>query len=375
MLVHVQRNLTLEQLHEHVADAKIRYDLNPKKSECDDYETALLKSASYCIEYKKQQSSDAIDEAKKLKECLAYSAYVFDGSPSVLPVTCFDVDALTHIIGERTCEITGKVIEMTFHEYMINEQCWSKFPAVILGGNDSSGFGKSATAIRAALNIGKMLAQKRGLAAKDGRCIIRNSVEACRSLPDMRWPLVIDEFEPTDREQAKHWSLNIAKIMGNLSYTGDVRANYLSVDLCPQVPRIFTANSSSLAEWMGPQFADCLPILRRYVVFKWLRRTILYKEVQAWSQRMADEDADRISKDDLLKEWGVQPVAAEKVDKVPGAKTSVASDEPVAAEKVDTSPGAKTSAASSSTDTSGLLRGSSLALAPTRSGVVVPHSG
>ena len=47
----------------------------------------------------------------------------------------------------------------------------------------------------------------------------------------------------------------------------DIAANYKNVDIPPHTPTIFTANAETLDEWMGDNFKDCLPILRRFFVF------------------------------------------------------------------------------------------------------------
>jgi len=265
MLLHVQRNLSLAQLEEQINDARIVYSSKEKENLANEYQSALVKAAAYCISAKKQQMADELDEQASLEQCRKNHAYVFEGSRAVLPNDCFQ--NIQNLYGTRVDEYTLKPIKITWMQYMSNPEYFEHHPAILLGGNGTSGFGKSALAIRSALNMGKAMAMERGLPASDGRCITRNSIEACRSLHDLRWPLVIDEFSPTDRSQAKHWSLDIAKVIGNMAMASDIAANYKNVDIPPHTPRIFTANAKSLDEWMGDKFEDCLPILRRFFVF------------------------------------------------------------------------------------------------------------
>jgi hypothetical protein len=267
MLLHVQRNLSLEQLEEQINDAKILYSGKKDDNLANDYQCALVKTAAFCINAKKQQMAEELDEQKSLEQCRKNHAYVFEGSRAVLPNDCFQNTG--NLVGTRIdeCSETREKITITWKEFMSNPEYFENHCAVILGSNETSGFGKSALAVRSALNMGKAMAMQRGLPASDGRCITRNSIEACRSLHDLRWPLVIDEFSPTDRSQAKHWSLDIAKVIGNMAMARDIAANYKNVDIPPHTPTIFTANAATLDEWMGDNFKDCLPILRRFFVF------------------------------------------------------------------------------------------------------------
>ena len=265
MLLHVQRNLSLEQLEEQLNDARILYSSKQSENLANEYQCALVKTAAFCINAKKRQTADEINEQASLELCRKNHAYVFEGSRAVLPNDCFQ--NMSDFKGTRTDEFTGEQITISWKDYMSDPRYFENHCAIILGSNATSGFGKSALAVRTALNMGKAMAMQRNLPASEGRCITRNSIEACRTLHDLRWPLVIDEFSPTDGSQAKHWSIDIAKVIGNMAMASDIRANYKNVDIPPHTPRIFTANAESLDKWMGDKFEDCLPILRRFFVF------------------------------------------------------------------------------------------------------------
>mgnify|MGYP006293242681 CR=1 FL=1 len=311
MLLHVQRNLSLAQLEEQINDAKILYSSKKSENLANEYQCALVKTATFCINAKKEQKAVEMDEQTSLEQCRKNHAYVFEGSRAVLPNDCFQ--NTDNLVGTRIDEWTGATISVTWKEFMSNPDYFENYCAVILGSDATSGFGKSALAVRSALNMGKAMAMQRDLPASDGRCITRNSIEACRSLPDMRWPLVIDEFTPRDVSQAKHWSLDIAKIISNMTQSRDIRANYKNVDIPPHTPTIFTANAKSLEEWMGPEFMDCLPILRRFFVFildpnplkqnRMLIQRKLKEHMEA--MRKGDGHGSAITKDCMLSIWGM----------------------------------------------------------------------
>ena len=313
MLVHVQRHLSLAQLQEQINDAKILYSIKKDENLASDYQCALVKAAVFCINAKKEQTAAEMDEQASLEQSRKNHAYVFEGSRAVLPNDCFHNTA--NLFGTRVDEFTHEKITITWKEYMSNPDYFEHHPAVILGSNGTSGFGKSALAVRTALNIGKAMAMERGLPASDGRCITRNSLEACRSLHDLRWPLVIDEFSPTDGSQAKHWSLDIAKVIGNMAMARDIRANYKNVDIPPHTPTIFTANAATLDEWMGDGFKDCLPILRRFFVFildpgpLFPTRMVIQEKLKEHlaAIRKSGGSGSEITKNCMLSLWGMKP--------------------------------------------------------------------
>jgi hypothetical protein len=308
MLLHVQRNLSLGQLEEQINDARILYSSKKAENLANEYQCALVKTATFCINAKKQQQAAEMDEQTSLEQCRKKHAYVFEGSRAVLPNNCFqNTDKL---VGIRIDEWTGDKIAITWKEFMSNPDFFENHCAVILGSNATSGFGKSALAVRSALNMGKAMAMQRDLPASDGRCITRNTIEACRSLPELRWPLVIDEFSPQDVSQAKHWSLDIAKIISNMTQSRDIRANYNNVDIPPHTPTIFTANAKSLEDWMGPQFVDCLPILRRFFVFILnpveQHRLLIQQKIRDHMAAMRKGGSDSmITKNCMLSLWGM----------------------------------------------------------------------
>jgi hypothetical protein len=311
MLLHVQRNLSLEQLEEQINDAKILYSSKKDENLANDYQCALVKTATFCINAKKRQMAEQMDEQTSLEQCRKNHAYVFEGSRAVLPNDCFQNTG--NLVGTRVDEWTGQKVSITWKEFMSNPEYFENHCAVILGSNETSGFGKSALAVRSALNMGKAMAMQRDLPASDGRCITRNSIEACRTLHDLRWPLVIDEFSPTDRSQAKHWSLDIAKVMGNMTMARDIAANYKNVDIPPHTPTIFTANAATLDQWMGDNFKDCLPILRRFFVFildpnplfpnRMIKQEKLKEHMDA--MRKGGGSSSAITKDRMLSLWGM----------------------------------------------------------------------
>ena len=311
MLVHVQRHLSLAQLQEQINDARIAY--SPKKDEnlASEYQCAIVKAAAFCINAKKEQTAAEMDEQASLEQSRKNHAYVFEGSRAVLPNDCFQ--NLDNLFGTRVDEWTGELVSVTWKQFMSNPELFENHCAVILGSNETSGFGKSALAVRSALNMGKAMAMQRGLPASDGRCITRNSIEACRGLHDLRWPLVVDEFSPTDGSQAKHWSLDIAKVIGNMAMARDIRANYKNVDIPPHTPTIFTANAGSLDKWMGDDFKDCLPILRRFFVFiltpdplntnRMIKKDKLKEHLAAIRKNSTNDSM--ITKDCMLGLWGL----------------------------------------------------------------------
>jgi hypothetical protein len=272
----------------------------------------LVKTAAFCINAKKRQTAEEVNEQASLEQCRKNHAYVFEGSRAVLPNDCFQ--NMSDLKGTRTDEFTGEQITISWKMYMSDPRYFENHCAIILGSNATSGFGKSALAVRTALNMGKAMAMQRNLPASEGRCITRNSIEACRSLHDLRWPLVIDEFSPTDGSQAKHWSLDIAKVIGNMAMARDTRANYKNVDIPPHIPTIFTANAETLDKWMGDKFEDCLPILRRFFVFildasklvdhRMVNKEKLVKHLDA--MRAGDGSDSQITAECMLSLWDLE---------------------------------------------------------------------
>ncbi len=212
-------------------------------------------------------------------------------------VLCFSHHVLTNlskIHGTRYNEITKTTESKTLLEFFQDSSLWFERACVLLGSDNTSGAGKSVTAMVLAMVQSEHMCKRAGTST-DNACVLKlNTPEDVRNVPVSLRSLaavVFDEFKPSNLNQAKFVDEDILKIWFDVRYGGEYRANYNNGSFPPGVPRTFTANADSVETWLGIRHSDSHPILRRIWVFVYpdgqttVNMEKLQDEVKVWQKK------------------------------------------------------------------------------------------
>ena len=183
----------------------------------------------------------------------------------------------------RLNEITGEVDSFSLQEYVANPKYFLAYGLLIIGADDTTGFGKSLAAIVIALHWLQRFVTA-GLVSKEKACVVlHNTIDGMRDSQEHMCsyvPVVLDEFMPADAEQNQYCSADMLKGLMNINKPRDVRARLRQVRLCSHQPIIITANGNSEADWVGARFKWSAPLARKICVCQ-ITRPLFLDEVRA----------------------------------------------------------------------------------------------
>jgi hypothetical protein len=194
---------------------------------------------------------------------------------------------LNALIGERVDELSGLPVRVSYMSFLRDPRLHRRYAAVVLGNNETSGWGKSSLAESSARAWCLDRCERNGLPLESAMYLRVNSIDSIRAHQksiDGIGTFIFDEVVLADRSQVQHMSENGVKSLLDVTRPADLRAREHQVILPADVPRIFTANSGSLEEWLGDvvvHIRDCIPIFRRAFVFVMTQRQLRESAVLA----------------------------------------------------------------------------------------------
>ena len=190
-----------------------------------------------------------IRELKNTSSVCTFSAYEPPDSLGIVPM-----DRLINLNqkGMRRREVEGTEEEYELNDLFKNPSLMVKHGIVILGHDTTTGYGKTRLALRLAVEWAKAYNKQHDLAKEEAKVVFTNTVDVARDIVfQKRFVWVIDDMKAHDKEQVVHLSENGLKVLLSPGDCGTVRARNQDVQLPSGVPRIFTANAASPAEWVG----------------------------------------------------------------------------------------------------------------------------
>ena len=220
------------------------------------FELSFLRATAQMVKVKQLRSKGSLG--------LTFSAY-----DPPFPVIPLEFLIGLNQKGTRLQEVARTIEEHVLFDLFANPGLLAKHAALILGGNTTTGYGKTQFALRLACEWAKVLAESRGLSKDAAQVVFMNSLDAAKDVefkPGMA--LVLDEFCPSDSESLVYVSENILKVLLCPSVMGTIRARNNEIKLCEGVARIITANASSAAAWCGPKIKYSEPLRRKSIVFQ-----------------------------------------------------------------------------------------------------------
>ena len=195
---------------------------------------------------------------------------VFD---AYTPPSTIKVPPLEHIMnldlkGHRLQEVTKKREYHSLKDVFTNASLMSRYAILILGANQTTGFGKSAVAKALACHYSRCCVESARLSRDHARVAISNTLDAARDItfsPGTTW--ILDEFSPADTESNVYMNETMLKCLFNPSEPCSLRARNKDVIVCEGIPRIITSNAASLEEWCGKRIPCTDPLRRKCIVF------------------------------------------------------------------------------------------------------------
>jgi hypothetical protein len=200
----------------------------------------------------------------------------FEEHPEVVPLEdLINVDLEN---GERMSDShLDRRIKYTMRQLFEQPELLLQYGLVILGSNNTSGFGKSSFAKRLALEFCKAYAIKHNLPHSQANVVFASTLDV---LKDVKWQLgmivILDELHPHDREQLVHVSETIMKQVICPSEIASFRGRNTDVKIPKNIPRILTGNvppevdgddTSAIQRWYGSQTVFSPPLARKAIYF------------------------------------------------------------------------------------------------------------
>ena len=177
------------------------------------------------------------------------SALVFSASRPPWPVCPLEFLIGMDQKGSRLLEQSnGQFEHISLRQLVADPTLLSRYGVVL--ASPMTGIGKTMFACRLAMEWSLAAVAAAGLPSSRAQVVFTNSFDAARSIvfePYMVW--IIDEVSPGDLSQLAFSSENILKVLLNPSMAGSINAEHGSIELPAMLPRIFTCNNSSPADW------------------------------------------------------------------------------------------------------------------------------
>jgi hypothetical protein len=143
-----------------------------------------------------------------------------------------------------------------------------RYGVLIHGTNETTGFGKSTLALCLARDYAVMYNRTFDLPKSDALVVFSQTLDSLRGIRFKKGMiLVLDEFSPSDADQIQYLSEQGLKTLMDPRMPASLRARNNNVELPPGVPRLFTSNCETPAEWCGKRIPWSPPLQRKTVCF------------------------------------------------------------------------------------------------------------
>ena len=187
--------------------------------------------------------------------------------------------------------VTGLKKTFTLMDVLTNSNIMATHTIVLLGANNTTGYGKTSLALRLASQWTRAMAIANKKDASTAKIVLSADIDSVRTVrfsPGMTW--VLDEFSPADRDQVQFMSSDMMKVLMSTTIQGTLRSRYENVSLPPGLARVITGNSASPEEWTGKRVPWAAPLQRKSLVFV-ITKPLLRAEAR---QQLADKASSEV---------------------------------------------------------------------------------
>ena len=129
----------------------------------------------------------------------------------------------------------------------------SRYAIIILGCNDTTGYGKSVVATALACHYATSYAESKDMPRDSAKVVITNTLDSAR---DIKWQpchvWLIDEFKPADKESNVYVTESGLKKLFDPSVPCSMRARANDLCICEGVPRILPQTRAAWRIGLAP---------------------------------------------------------------------------------------------------------------------------
>ena len=156
----------------------------------------------------------------------------------------------------------------TLRDAFENFDVLRRYSLLILGGQRTSGFGKSQVALALACLWVKAKTLANNLPPGTLRVAVTSTLEGAKGIPwAPGWVWVLDECNASDEKQVIKMSTDLLKNLFDIGKPRTIGARNDDITVPPFVPVVITANSNSAQDWVGKRAEFDRPCQRRTITY------------------------------------------------------------------------------------------------------------
>jgi hypothetical protein len=234
-------------------------NVKPKKT-LTEFDTTFLRCLGDITRYRE------LSRASKCEIINAYTYHETNPSMKICP------PQLLRNLGQTGTRLKPiDLLEETFtlRQVLSDRKVAQQTGIILLGGNRTTGFGKTQFALRCAVEHAMAWCESCDLPRDEANILITNTIDSANTADFskiMVW--ILDEFSPADKETQCYASEDLLKCLLTTNLAADLRGRNHNVKVPAGVLRIMTSNAENGQEWCGPKIKWSEPLRRRSLVFK-----------------------------------------------------------------------------------------------------------
>ncbi len=208
-------------------------------------------------------------ELQRASKCEIVNAYTYQEDNPNMKICPLQLLRNLNQTGSRLRAVD--LVEETFslRQVLSDRRVAQQTGILLLGGNKTTGFGKTQFALRCAVEHAMAWCEATGAPRDEANILITNTIDSANSVDFskiMVW--ILDEFSPGDKETQCYASEDLLKCLLTTNLVADLRGRNHNVKVPAGVLRIVTSNAETGQEWVGPKIKWSEPLRRRALVFK-----------------------------------------------------------------------------------------------------------
>ena len=208
-------------------------------------------------------------ELQRASKCEIVNAYTYQEDNPNMKICPLQLLRNLYQTGSRLRAVD--LVEETFslRQVLSDRRVAQQTGILLLGGNKTTGFGKTQFALRCAVEHAMAWCEASGAPRDEANILITNTIDSANSVDFskiMVW--ILDEFSPGDKETQCYASEDLLKCLLTTNLVADLRGRNHNVKVPAGVLRIVTSNAETGQDWVGAKIKWSEPLRRRALVFK-----------------------------------------------------------------------------------------------------------
>ncbi len=240
---------------------KVKGAINAKpKTTLTEFDSTFLRCLADIIKMK---------ELQRASRCEIVNAYTYQEDNPNMKICPLQLLRNMNQTGTRLRAVDLVEETFTLRQVMSDRKVAQQTGILLLGGNKTTGFGKTQFALRCAVEHAMAWCEAAGAPRDEANILITNTIDSANSVDFskiMVW--ILDEFSPGDKETQCYASEDLLKCLLTTNLVADLRGRNHNVKVPAGVLRIVTSNAETGQDWVGAKIKWSEPLRRRALVFK-----------------------------------------------------------------------------------------------------------